>query len=112
MKIFNFKDMIGGWFVGDFEPSAYKTKDFEVAYKFHPKGEKRDAHYHKKASEINFLLRGKFKFNDTIIDAGSVFIIEPYHVVEPEFLEDCEFVVIKTVSDKNDKYIVEEKHDI
>ena len=31
MEIHKIKDMIGGWFVGDFEPTAYKTKDFEVS---------------------------------------------------------------------------------
>ena len=34
MKIFNFKKMKGGWFVGDFLPTAFKTKNFEVSYKF------------------------------------------------------------------------------
>ena len=27
MKILNFQNMKGGWFIGDFEPTAYKTKD-------------------------------------------------------------------------------------
>ena len=46
MKILNIEDMVGGWFVGDFEPTAYKTKDFEVSYKLHPKGQEWDIHYH------------------------------------------------------------------
>ena len=29
MKIMKLNDMKQGWFVGDFEPTAYKTKDFE-----------------------------------------------------------------------------------
>ena len=37
MKIYDFKKMIGGWFVGNFKPTAYKTKSFEVSYKIHKK---------------------------------------------------------------------------
>jgi len=98
--------MIGGWFIGDFEPSAYQTDQFEVCYKQHPKGEKWDAHYHKRATEINLLISGTMKINDKLIEAGSIFIIEPYCVSEPTFLEDCTLVVVKTVSDPEDRYVV------
>ena len=53
MKILNIKDMEGGWFVGNFSPTAFKTEDFEVCYKVHKKGETWDYHYHKKSHEIN-----------------------------------------------------------
>jgi hypothetical protein len=44
--------------------------------------------------------------NDVQINEGQIFVIEPYYVSEPVFLEDCELVVIKTISDEKDKYIV------
>ena len=106
MEIFKFEDMIGGWFVGNFEPTAYKTEDYEVCYKLHKKGESWDTHYHKKATEINLLLSGKMSINDTIIESGDIFVIKPFYVSEPEFLEDCALVIVKSVSDTNDKYIV------
>ena len=31
--------MKGGWFVGNFEPSVFKTKNFEVGYLEHKKGD-------------------------------------------------------------------------
>ena len=98
--------MVGGWFVGDFEPSSYKTKDFEVCYKYHSKGEIWDTHYHKKATEINLLVKGSMKINGVTLKEGLIFIIDPFYISTPEFLEDCELVVIKTVSDQNDKYLV------
>jgi quercetin dioxygenase-like cupin family protein len=58
MKVFRAIEWKGGWFAGDFEPAAYRTKDFEVCLKTHPKGEKWPAHYHKVATEINYLVRG------------------------------------------------------
>lgn len=112
MEIKSFEDMIGGWFIGNFEPSAYKTDQFEVCYKVHPKGEKWDAHYHKRATEINLLISGKMKINDKVIKAGSIFTIEPYYISAPEFLEDCALVVVKTVSDTQDKYVVEWNYDL
>lgn len=107
MKIDRIEDMIGGWFVGDFEPTAYKTKDFEVSYKYHPKGEKWDNHYHKQATEINYLIRGKMNLSGTELNEGDIFTIYPNEVAIPEFLEDCELIVVKTPSIKGDKYIVE-----
>ena len=83
MDIFNIKDMKGGWFIGNFEPSVYKTEEFEVAYARHHKGQKWDTHYHKKSTEIN--------------------------LADPEFLEDCELIVVKTASVIGDKYAVVQK---
>ncbi len=106
MDILKGKDMKGGWFVGDFEPTAYKTKDFEVSYKTHPKGEIWDNHYHKIATEINYLIRGKMKLSGTTLEEGDIFILHPGEIAIPEFLTDCELVVVKTPSVKGDKYIV------
>lgn len=108
MEIFDFSQMKGGWFIGDFHPTAYPA-NFEVCYKHHKKGEKWDSHYHKKATEINLLVSGKMSINGTIINAGQVFVIYPYYVSSPVFLEDCSLVIVKTISDENDKYIIKEK---
>lgn len=95
-----------GWFVGDFTPTAHPTKEFEVAYKFHHKKENYTAHYHKIAVEINYLIRGRMKINDTEINAGEIFVIYPNEIAAPCFLEDCELIVVKTPSVLGDKYEV------
>ena len=107
MDILKGKDMIGGWFVGDFTPTAYPTKDFEVAYKTHSKGEKWDSHYHKIATEINYMIKGEMIISGTHLKEGDIFIIHPNEVATPEFLTDCGMVVVKVPSVKGDKYIVE-----
>ena len=38
MKKFKHDQMKGGWFVGNFEPSGFKTENFEVGYLEHKKG--------------------------------------------------------------------------
>lgn len=105
MKILKLDDMVDGWLVGMFSPSAYQA-NFEVCYKKHTKGEDWPAHYHRVATEINLLVKGKMSINGQEIKSGEIFVIEPYYVSFPEFLEDCELVIVKTVSDPKDKYLV------
>lgn len=100
------KDMKGGWFVGDFEPSSHKTRDFEVCYKVHNKGDIWPIHYHKVAYEINYLIRGKMIVSGKELLAGQIFVFEPGEVADPKFLTDCELIVVKTPSIVGDKYEV------
>lgn len=109
MKTANIKEMFKGWFIGNFEPSVFKTKDFEVGMMFHPKGSHWDTHYHKESTEITLLLVGKMKIQNKIIDPGVIFTLEPFEIADPEFLEDCTVLVVKTPSVPGDKYIVEKK---
>lgn len=103
MKIFDFSKMIGGWFVGNFEPTAYKTDIFEVSYKIHPKGEKWDLHYHEKVTEINLLIKGKMIMQSKHLKENDIFIVEPFEIADPEFLEDCHIICIKTPGIAKDK---------
>lgn len=96
----------GGWFIGNFSPAMLRTDQFEVCYKYHTKGEAWPAHYHKLGTEYNLLVRGKMKMHDQILEAGTLFIMERYEVADPEFLEDCEVLIIKTPSVPGDKYEV------
>ena len=105
MKKFRLADMKSGWFVGGFEPTAYFTKDFEVNYRIHPKGEFWDKHYHTEVTEINLLIRGKMTIQNQELNSGDIFIIEPYEVTDPVFLEDCELICVKLPS-KNDKVVI------
>ena len=96
--------------MGDFSPSALQTKDFEVSYKTHKKGEKWPEHYHLLATEINFLIKGSMTIAHagryTCIYAGEIFVVEPAEIIKPYFDTDCELVVVKTPSVKGDKYEV------
>ena len=102
MKILKFKDMKSGWFIGNFEPTAYKTDNFEVNYRIHKAGEQWDTHYHTHVTEINLLIKGKMRMQNTLINAGDIFIVNPFEISDPEFIEDCEVICVKTPS-LNDK---------
>ena len=55
MRKFRFENMKGGYYIGDFEPSAFKTKDFEVAFVKHEEGDTWVKHYHNLLTEINLV---------------------------------------------------------
>jgi quercetin dioxygenase-like cupin family protein len=98
--------MTRGWFIGDFEPSVLRTRDFEVGILTHKKGETWPAHYHSVATEYNVLLEGRMRIAGEVVTPGDVFWFEPGDVADPEFLEDCRVCVVKTPSIIGDKYEV------
>jgi len=106
MDIIKMETMMGGWFIGNFEPSAYKTDQFEVCYKHHLKGEKWDVHYHKEGTEINYLVNGKMIIQNKELNTGDIFILKPYEIADPIFVEDCTVLIVKTPSVSGDKYII------
>jgi hypothetical protein len=40
---------------------------------------------------------------NTKLKKGDIFILEPYEIADPEFLEDCEIVCVKIPGIKGDK---------
>lgn len=98
--------MKGGWFIGSFEPTSFKTSDCEVCYKIHKAGEIWDKHYHAIAIEINYLIKGTMYINETLLQSGEIFILYPNEVAEPMFITDCELIIVKIPSIIGDKYIV------
>lgn len=106
MKITKISDYKNGWFIGDFLETAFKTDKFEVCYKIHKKDEKWDTHYHKIATEINYLIKGRMLIQDKELVSGDVFIMYPYEIANPVFLEDCEMMIIKTPSNTKDKFVI------
>ena len=109
MKVYRMETMKGGWFVGNFEPTAHKTNDFEVSVKLHPQGEKWDIHYHKIAREINAIVSGNMTLQNTHLHAGDIFVLEPGEIADPVFHTDCTIVCVKTPSVLNDKYSITTK---
>jgi quercetin dioxygenase-like cupin family protein len=104
MKVGKLNEFYRGWVIGNFEPSLYKTENFEVGILHHPKGEVWPAHYHKLATEYNILISGTMTLCGQKLEPGNTFILDPYEVADPTFHEDCTIVCIKVPSDTKDKY--------
>ncbi len=109
MKKASLKDMVKGWFVGNFEPSLYKTNDVEVAVKRYRAGDYEAAHYHKIATELTVITRGRVRMNGTEYGEGDIIVMEPREITDFEAVTDAENVVVKIPGASNDKYIVEEE---
>ena len=107
MEVFKLKDMRHGWYAGNFTPTSFSTDLFEACYRTHPKGETWDTHYHEHITEVNLLVSGKMRLQNTELNSGDIFIIKPYEIADPEFLEDCTIMCIKTPGGyTSDKIIV------
>ncbi|MBP9838871.1 MAG: hypothetical protein KBC84_09170 [Proteobacteria bacterium] len=106
MDVNNIKDFKIGWFIGNFEPTLFKTKDFEIAHHLYPKGMKSTPHTHKIATEVNYIVRGSLIATGQQLRSGDMFTYYPNEISEVEFLEDTDLIIIKFPSIPEDKYLV------
>jgi quercetin dioxygenase-like cupin family protein len=106
MKTAKINDMVKGWFIGNFDPTLYKTNDVEVAVKNYKKGDYDERHYHKIATEYTVIVSGRVKMNGTEYGAGDIIVIEPGEATDFEALEEgTTNVVVKIPGANNDKYM-------
>lgn len=108
MKIENIKNFVRGWFVGDFEPSLYKTQDVEVAVQNFSKGQYEQSHCHKIATEITVIIKGVARTRSGILNEGDILVIPPGEYTDFEALEDVTTLVVKLPGALNDKYLESE----
>jgi quercetin dioxygenase-like cupin family protein len=100
--------MTKGWFIGNFEPSLYKTEDFEVAVKTYQKGDYEASHYHKRAVEYTVIISGRARMNGVEYSAGDIIVMEAGESTDFEALENgTTNAVVKVPCVKDDKYVKE-----
>lgn len=96
---------IGGWFIGNFEPSLFKTNDVEVAVKHYKPGDYDQEHYHKIATEYTIIIKGKVRMLGTEYSEGDVLTILPMESTDFLALTETTTVVVKIPGASDDKYI-------
>ena len=106
MNKYNVKDYIKGWFIGDFEPTILRSKDFEIAIKEYEAGTIEDEHYHKEAVEYTIVLDGTIKMSGVEYGRHDIIEIEKMETNVFESITDSRLLVVKTPSVNGDKYIV------
>lgn len=106
MKHAHLNDMIKGWFVGAFAPTALNTDACEVAVKYYKAGDKEAAHYHKIATEVTLVLSGQVRIAGKEWQTGDIVVLEPGEITDFEALTDATNVVVKTPGILDDKYLV------
>jgi quercetin dioxygenase-like cupin family protein len=105
MKRFQLADMTRGWFVGDFQPTAFATQAAEVAVKSYAAGEREARHHHRIATEITLVQSGAVEMNGERFESGAIIIIEPGESTDFHALEDTVTVVVKLPGARDDKYL-------
>ena len=106
MKVEKLTNMKGGWFIGNFDPSLFKTNDVEVAVKSYNKGDCEESHYHKIATEYSVVISGRVRMNNIEYGVGDIIVMEPGESTDFESLEDNTVnVVVKIPGANDDKYL-------
>jgi len=96
-----------GWFIGDFIPSIYANKNFEVAVKKYNSGDYEAKHLHKLATEVTVIVSGEARMNNILVCEGDIITILPGEVADFCALNQVTTVVVKFPSVLDDKYLVE-----
>lgn len=109
MRVEKLDNMIKGWFVGNFNPTLYKTNEVEVAVKTYKAGDFEEKHYHKIATEITVIIEGIVEMNGIIYKKGDIILLDPYEATDFLAVTDCVTTVVKIPGANNDKYIVQEE---
>jgi quercetin dioxygenase-like cupin family protein len=104
MRVFKLKDMVKGWFVGNFDPVVFKTLDVEVAVKKYKKGDSESTHHHRIATEVTVIVSGKVMMSNRIYKEGDILLIEPNVSTNFLALTDVITTVVKVPAASNDKY--------
>ncbi len=107
MKTAKLQDMVKGWFVGNFDPSLYKTNDVEVAVKQYQANDYEQWHYHKIATEITVIISGQVEMNGQKYHPGDIIMLEPGDCSDFRALTETVNAVIKIPGANNDKYLEE-----
>ena len=105
MDKLNITDFIGGWFVGDFEPSLFKNQSLEAGVKFFSKGDTELSHKQILATEITVVSSGRVRIGNQILERGEMLIIYPGEYADFEALTDGSLTCVKFPSIPSDKVL-------
>ena len=100
------ENMIKGWFIGGFSPTAHQTQACEVALKRYNAGDYEATHFHKIATEITLIVSGKVRMAGREWSSGDIIVLHPGESTDFEALTDAVNVVVKVPGALNDKYNV------
>lgn len=104
MDVHKLSDFIGGWFIGDFQPTLLKTPGFEVAWKVHTGHEGVEPHLHRQVTEYNLLAHGSMTVNGVRLEERDLFILHPGERVDIDIhTEQVHVVCVKVPSIPADK---------
>ena len=105
MKIDRIDNMTKGWFIGNFDPSLYKTNECEVALKSYKAGDYEEKHFHKIATEYTVVVKGKVRMFGQDFNEGDIIVAEPGDATDFTAITDAQNIVVKIPGANDDKYL-------
>ena len=105
MNRYDLKEFENGWIIGNFSPSILRNENFEIAIKRYHPGDTEVRHYQRIATEVTFVVSGKIRMNDEIIEENQIIELLSLEEFDFEALEKSVVVCIKYPSIPNDKII-------
>lgn len=103
-EVFILDDMVKGWFIGNFQPTVYKTGDVEVGVKHYRAGDYERSHHHRIATEITVIQKGTVEMNGIQYSDGSIIKLAPFVSTDFKAITDVITVVVKIPGANDDKY--------
>lgn len=107
MRTYGIDKFTKGWFIGNFQPTLFKTDEFEAAMKSYSSGDEEEAHYHKIGTEYTVVISGEVEMNGERFGPGTIVVVEPGETAKFRSIKDSVTFVIKVPCVKGDKYMVE-----
>lgn len=107
MRVLKLQDMVRGWFVGPFEPSACATDAVEVAIQSYRAGDAEPRHVHRVATEISVVVSGDVRMGERRLGAGDIVVLAPGEPTDFEAVTDAVVAAVKLPAVLGDKYLVE-----
>lgn len=105
MRKLNLRDMVKGWFVGAFTPTAFWTENCEIGIKKYKQGDCEPSHHHKLATEITVIISGEVEMNGIKYIADDIIVINPNESTDFKCLTDVITCVYKSGSFVKDKFL-------
>jgi hypothetical protein len=107
VNVHKLDDMVRGWFVGDFEPTVYRSPDVEVAVKHYVAGDREERHVHRVATELTVVVAGQVRMDGVELGPGDIAELRPGVPSDFLALTDASVVAVKLPAVAGDKYPVE-----
>lgn len=104
MEQYHLKDMTKGWLIGDFDPAAVHTKDFEFAVKYYQAGDEEAWHYHKAAKELTVIISGTVEMCGQTFGPGDIVVLNPGEGTAFRALTQAVTACVKIPSVAGDKF--------
>jgi hypothetical protein len=105
MKFAKLSDFTNGWFLGNFEPSLFRSPDFEICVKNFKKGDVEAAHFQRIATEVTVVLSGSIRMGGHVLQVDDILTIYKDEVCDFEALTDCKVLGVKFPSLPDDKVL-------